>query len=92
MARVTSQIEEQGADSAPFAAGFQGFPLRVGLLDLVQSTACGSARRIGGVSVGGACPRLGSDAGFARQSPATKRRAGLRQERFQHRSHPEWRE
>ncbi len=48
MARVTSQIEEQGADSAPFAAGFEGFPLRVGLVDLTQSTACGSARRIGG--------------------------------------------
>jgi hypothetical protein len=47
MARVTSQSEDQGADSSPFAAGFDAFPLRVGVLDLAESTAWGSARRIG---------------------------------------------
>ncbi len=30
----------------PFAADFEAFPLRVGVLDLAESTACGSARRI----------------------------------------------
>ncbi len=35
--------------------------LSVGVLDLAESTACGSARRFGGASVGGASPRLGSE-------------------------------
>ncbi len=48
MARVTSQIEDQGAESAPFAAGFEALPLRVGVVDLPQSIRWGSARRIGG--------------------------------------------
>jgi hypothetical protein len=48
MARNPSQNEVQGADFAPFAAGFEVFPLRVGVLDLVQSTACGPARRFCG--------------------------------------------
>ncbi len=31
----------------PLPLGFEAFPLRVGVLDLAQSTACGPARRIG---------------------------------------------
>jgi hypothetical protein len=31
-----------------FAAGFEAFPLRVGVLDLVRSSRWGAARRIGG--------------------------------------------
>ncbi len=53
MARVASQFEEQGADSALFAAGFEAFPLRLGMLDLVQSNRWSSARRIGSDSGGG---------------------------------------
>ncbi len=80
-ASTTSQSAVQGAEFAPFAAGFDGFPLRVGVLDLVQSTACGSARRIGGDSGGG------PDAGSAHQSPRPQRRAKARRpaERIQHR-------
>ncbi len=91
MARVTSQTDVHGAESAPFAADFAAFSLHVGVLDLVQSTASGSARRIGGDSGGGACPRLGSDAGFARQSPRPKGRAGLGHERIKHWGYPKGR-
>ncbi len=45
---MTSQFEEQGANPAPFAAGFEAFSLCVGVLDLAQSTACGPARRFAG--------------------------------------------
>ncbi len=75
MASVTSQFEVQGAESAPFAAGFEAFPLRVGVLDLVESIRWGSARRFWGDSLGGACPVLGSEpipSVSAPQSPATK--------------------
>ncbi len=34
----------------PFAAGFEGFPLRVGVLDLAESIRWDQARRIGGDS------------------------------------------
>ncbi len=33
MASKASRNEVQGAESAPFAAGFEAFPLRVGVLD-----------------------------------------------------------
>ncbi len=93
MARATSQTEEHGAESASFAAGFEAFPLRVGVVDRPQSTACGPARRFAGDSAAG----VAQDSGltqvlrYARQSPATKRRAGLRHERIQHRGSSEWR-
>ncbi len=47
MASKASRNGDQGAVFAPFAAGFEACPLRVGVLDLPQSTACGPARRIG---------------------------------------------
>jgi hypothetical protein len=62
----------QGPDSAPFAAGFEAFPLRVGVLDLAESTACGPARRFAGDSAAsdsGCAPKV------APESPPRKTRA-----------------
>jgi hypothetical protein len=68
-----SESGDQGAESALFAAGFEAFPLRVGV-DLVQIDRCGSARRIGGDLV---ASDWGVPTVSARQSPATKGRAAL---------------
>jgi hypothetical protein len=58
--------------SAPFAAGFEAVPLRVDVVDLPQSTACGPARRFAGDSAA-------NDSAFAPEvapeSPRPKRRA-----------------
>ncbi len=48
---------------------FEAFPLRVGVLDLVESIGCGPVRRFAGDSV--ACALK-----VAAESPPRKRRAG----------------
>ncbi len=56
----------------PFAAGVEAFSVRVGVLDPVQSTACGPARRIGGDSVGGVTHDSGCAPKVAPESPPRK--------------------
>ncbi len=74
-ARATSQNGVQGAESAPFAAGFEAFPLRVGASDKVQSIRLGPVRlfRCDSVERGAGSGRVfGERLGLSRQSRRRK--------------------